>query len=458
MVYLVSILALVAIFAIATVRPINMGLIAFAAAFLVAPFISNMSIDDVMSGFPGEMFIVVLGITLLFGIAQVNGTLGTIMRAALHLVGGRRWAVAWAMFVLSALLMSLGAVLAVSMLAPIAMPLAKRYRINPLLMSAMIGHGAFGAAFSPITVYSVGIQELLKDYDVVVDPLLLFVVPLGLNLAFACVAFAFLGRDIWGPESRDIQRRIDQETPSPTGGPSSGTRVADTVAEPRSVHSGGGGVVTAHTEPALDVSTLTPVPKKLNWEQGLTLTSIVALLACAMFGVDVGVASLIISVVLLLVCPTRVSESMKQIAWPAALLVCGVVTYMGVLTQNGTIEYLGDTAARIPSVLLTVFALLFAIGVISAVGSSFGIILIALPLAAPLMASGQVGAIPLVLAVCFCATVVDVSPFSTNGVIVLSVAQVEDKLAFQRKMLAYCGYICVAAPLASWALLVLPTI
>ena len=48
---------------------------------------------------------------------------------------------------------SLGPVLAVGMRAPIAMPIAARYRIIPLLMGMMLSRGALGAAFSPITVY-----------------------------------------------------------------------------------------------------------------------------------------------------------------------------------------------------------------------------------------------------------------------------------------------------------------
>jgi hypothetical protein len=53
--------------------------------------------------------------------------------------------------------------------------------------------------------------------------------------------------------------------------------------------------------------------------------------------------------------------------------------------------------------------------------------------------------------------VVDVSPFSTNGVIVLSSAQVPDKIRFQRQMLRYCGYVVVVAPLLAWLTLVVPT-
>ena len=74
MLYTVSILALVALFAIGTMTPINMGVLAFAAAFTVGPLMSGHSLDDIFGEFPASIFDIIVGITLLFGIARANGT------------------------------------------------------------------------------------------------------------------------------------------------------------------------------------------------------------------------------------------------------------------------------------------------------------------------------------------------------------------------------------------------
>jgi Dicarboxylate carrier protein MatC N-terminus len=71
---IVSILVLVVIFVIATTIPVNMGVLAFAAAVLVGGLIGGMTADDIFAVFPGDLFIVLVGVTYLFGIAQVNGT------------------------------------------------------------------------------------------------------------------------------------------------------------------------------------------------------------------------------------------------------------------------------------------------------------------------------------------------------------------------------------------------
>ncbi len=94
--------------------------------------------------------------------------------------------------------------------------------------------------------------------------------------------------------------------------------------------------------------------------------------------------------------------------------------------------------------------------VVSAFGSSIGTLGIALPLAFPLLETGELGVAGVVVALAFCSTVVDVSPFSTNGIIILAQSQVADKIRFQRRILAYCGTVVVGAPLLAWTLAILP--
>lgn len=425
MVQFVSLLVLVAVFTLATVLPVNMGILAFVAAFVVGA-ISGISVDDVTGYFPGDTFVLVVGITLLFGVAKVNGTIDLVVAASLKLVRGRRWAVVWLMFALAAVLMSLGSVLAVGMLAPIAMPIAARYRINPLLMGMMLSHGALSAAFSPITVYGAFTTGMVDDAGLDVSPLLLFAVPFGLNVLIAAVLFAVLGRDLF---------RGDEDVTGP--------------AQPAS---GGGstGTLTRTRTAVVTEARVTPL-------RVITLTGMLALLVTGAFGIDVGLAAFVIAAVLLLLAPDRHKPSADEVAWPAVLLVCGMLSYMAVLKENGTLAMLGEAAAALGSPLLAALLLCFAVAIVSAFGSSIGTLGIALPLAVPLLDLGQLGAAGFVVALGFCSTVVDVSPFSTNGIIVLAQAQVPDKRVFQRRMLAYSALVVVGAPLLAWTAAILPS-
>ena len=51
-------------------------------------------------------------------------------------------------------------------------------------------------------------------------------------------------------------------------------------------------------------------------------------------------------------------------------------------------------------------------------------------------------------------TIVDVSPFSTNGALVLASAQGVDRDAFFRKLLAYGAIVTLVAPVVVWLLFV----
>ena len=83
---LISILALAAMFVVATLLPINMGLLAFAAAFLVGTLAGDLTTDEILAGFPGQIFVVLVGITYLFGIAKANGTIDWLIRLAVRAV------------------------------------------------------------------------------------------------------------------------------------------------------------------------------------------------------------------------------------------------------------------------------------------------------------------------------------------------------------------------------------
>ena len=144
---LISIYALVAMFVIATIVPINMGVLAFVGAYLVGTLVAGISTKDIIAGFPGGLFLTLVGITYLFAIAQNNGTIDWLVRLSVRAVRGRIAAIPWIMFGISGVLTAVGAVSpgAVAIIAPIALG-AATYSISPLMMGLMVIHGAQGGA------------------------------------------------------------------------------------------------------------------------------------------------------------------------------------------------------------------------------------------------------------------------------------------------------------------------
>ncbi|WP_274519188.1 SLC13 family permease, partial [Inquilinus limosus] len=190
-----SILGLVVMFVVATALPINMGALGFAAAFLVGQVFVGMSATQILAGFPGDLFVTLVGITYLFAIAQNNGTVDWLVHYAVRLVGGRISVIPWVMFAVSAVLTAIGAVSpgAVAIIAPIALRFAARYRIHPMLMGLMVVHGAQGGGFSPISIYGGITNQVVKNAGLPGDEIVLFLSSLAFNAAVALVIFFVFG-------------------------------------------------------------------------------------------------------------------------------------------------------------------------------------------------------------------------------------------------------------------------
>jgi di/tricarboxylate transporter len=148
-----AIIGLALMFVVAIALPINMGALAFAMAFLVGSAFVGMSAEQIIAGFPGDLFITLVGITYLFAIAQKNGTIDFLVRYAVRAVRGHIAAIPWVVFVVAAALTAVGAVspAAVAILGPVALQFARQYGISPLMMGLLVIPGAQGGGFSPTT-------------------------------------------------------------------------------------------------------------------------------------------------------------------------------------------------------------------------------------------------------------------------------------------------------------------
>ena len=145
-----TIIGLVIMFIVATAMPINMGAVAFALAFIIGGLWVDMGGKEVLAGFPGDLFLTLVGITYLFAIAQKNGTIDLLVHWAVKVVRGHIVAIPWVMFVITAVLTAFGSLgpAAVAIIGPVALRFAKQYNINPLMMGLLVIHGAQAGGFS----------------------------------------------------------------------------------------------------------------------------------------------------------------------------------------------------------------------------------------------------------------------------------------------------------------------
>jgi di/tricarboxylate transporter len=450
---IVTILALVAIFAIATFQPINMGALAFVAAFLVGTLSVGLSTDDILAGFPAELVVTLIGVTYLFAIAQNNGTVDLLVRGAVRLVGGHVAAIPWIMFAVTALLTAIGALspAAVAIVAPIALGFAARYQINPLLMGMMVIHGAQGGGFSPISVYGVTVNTIVETEGLTSSPVTVFLGSLFFNLAIALVLFFVLGgRQLLG-------RKVGVTVPA-TAEHAEATVVSGHGAPPGPAVGGGtSGSGTSGSGGGDAVDGEPERPKKVTFDQVLTLIGLAAVAVLALvFDLDIGFVSITVATVLALFAAARHKGAVSQISWSTVLLIAGVLTFVFVLQEAGTIDYVGEAVIGLGIPLLIALLLCYIGGVVSAFASSTAIIGVAIALAVPFLQAGDIGTVGVIVALSVASTIVDVSPFSTNGALVLANAQDVDRDRFYKQILGYSGIVVVVGPFLAWLVFVVP--
>jgi di/tricarboxylate transporter len=205
----------------------------------------------------------------------------------------------------------------------------------------------------------------------------------------------------------------------------------------------------------LDAATDAPVEDG-NFYQIATLVGLAVLAVLVLaFGLDIGFVSLTIGLVLAMMAPTLQKRAMGQVAWPEIMLITGVSTYVAVLQEMGTIDFVGDSVAGLASPLLAALLLCFIGAVVSAFASSTAVLGSLIPLAVPfLQADTGVSAIGFIAAMAVASTIVDVSPFSTNGALVLANAQGIDRQVFFRRLLGYGAIVTVLAPIVLWLIFI----
>ena len=140
----------------------------------------------------------------------------------------------------------------------------------------------------------------------------------------------------------------------------------------------------------------------------------------------------------------------QRLSRTSTIEICGVLTYVGVLEEMGTIDWVGENVASIGVALLAALLLCYVGAIVSAFASSVGVLGAFIPLSVPFLLQGEVGAVGTVAALAVASTVVDVSPYSTNGALVLANAKGVDQDAFYKKLLIYGAIVVAVAPLLLW--------
>jgi len=416
----ICVTALVAVVAVSCASSTNVGLLAVVLAWLIGVFVApayglELSSKAVAGFFPADLFLTLLGVTMLFAAARANGTLGLVTQAAERLCGSAPAALGPLFFLLAVAVSAAGAgnVPTAAVLAPPAMLAALRAGVSPLVMMVMVGHGAIGGGLSPITPMGVVADEKLADMGLAGHAGYTFGMNVLVNALVAAGGYLVLRG--W----RTVAPRTSAAAPDDAA--------------------------SFHVEAR-------------HW---LTLAAIAAVIvAAAVFGAHVGFAALAAATLLLMLGAGDEPRVLREMPWGVILMVCGMSMLVALCEKTGAVAVIsGWIAAWATPGTLTAW-LAGLTGLVSVFSSTSGVVL---PTFLPTVPEviRQTGQEPTTAALLAAATainvgsnVVDVSSMSTIGALCVAACPDEAlRRLLYRQGLAWGLAMTVVGAVVCWAVL-----
>jgi di/tricarboxylate transporter len=372
-----SLAALIVAMIISCFSQLNVGVLGLALAWILGVYLGGMDLNAVLGGFPTQIFLMLVGVTLLFTQAQLNGTLDRIAHASVRVCRGNTGLLPVMFFVLAAAIATLGPgnVATAAMMAPLAMGVGNRASVPPFLMAIMVGNGAQSGALSPFAPTGIIVTRLMKDIGLGGHEWQTY----ALNLAgHAMVAFA--GYFLFGGW-RLFKNRFQGE---PAEGDADMHRFS-----------------TVH------------------W---LTMATIVCvLLSVQLLGANIGMAAFTAAVVLAALRVADHEQAIRRMPWNPILMLSGVSVLVALLDKTGGLDLFTDLLARLASQGTLTGVIAFVTGLISVYSSTSAVVLPAfLPTVPGLVARLGGDAFSVASSMNVGAHLVDMSPLSTTGAMCLA--------------------------------------
>ncbi|MFN0177246.1 MAG: SLC13 family permease [Gemmatimonadales bacterium] len=376
-----SLAALLVAIGLSVVSRLNVGIVAIAFAWLIGTFAAGWKVDTLLAGFPAPLFLTLVGVTLLFGVAETNGTLDRLTTSALRVLGRRsRW-LPWSFFLVAGLVSSIGpgAIIAVALIVPIAMAVGTPAGVPPFLTALMVANGANAGGLSALSSVGIIANTKMAEAGLIGHETKVWFANFAAHLLVATVAYFGLG----------------------------GHRLADRV-----------------TTPVVDR------PKPLDRGQVATI-AVVVLWIVGVIGwrLHIGLAAFGAVGLLLLLRASDETAALRRVPWGVVLMVTGVSVLISVLEKTGGMDLFSGLLSRLATPGSVNGVIAFVTGAISTYSSTSGVVLPAfLPTAADLVTRlGGGDPLAVALSINVGASLVDVSPLSTLGA--LCVATVADPTA-----------------------------
>ncbi len=420
---LVSILALVILVGISCVNEdLNVGFLGIAFGIIVGGVFAGTPASKVMNAFPLSLFMILVGVTFLFGMAQTNGTMEKLTAYSIRACKGNTALVPIIIYILATFITTIGPgnIAGCALMAPVAMAIASKVKMPAFLMTLLVVGACNGAAFSPFAptgIISNGIiAKCAPELGIPADYLNTLAWKIHFNSTIAqgfvnIGGFFVMGGLKWIREQKGAALDIDELAPKP---------------EPFN---------TAQKTTLLMVAILIilVVVPGLPGMKGVFPKAITNMLS------NVGSISFVLSIVLMLTGYGDSKAAVKVMPWSVIMMVCGVSVLIDVMDKAGGLNFLVEVMASVAGPTTICFWTAFVPAVISAYSSSSGVVMpMFLPMTPGLVELTGGDPIAIISAIDVGSHLVDTSPLSTLGALcIASAGEEEDKGVLFRKLLIW---------------------
>lgn len=370
-----SLVALLVVIAVSLTSRINIGVLALGLATIVALLVAKWKPAELGAAFPAELFLTLLGVSVLFGAAQVNGTLEAVAERVAWLSAGRAGLLPILFFVFAALFSALGpgAISATALIAPLALATGLRAGAGAFLLALMVCNGANAGHLSPIAAGGLIVSAQMAKAGLTGHEWAAFAANFTAHTMVAAGAYVLFGGVTLLRKGRDAAAAI----------------------------------------------TLSPL-KPAHW---FTLAVLALwIVGVVFFGLAPGLTAFIAAAILILGRLADDAASLRTVPWAVIIMVCGVGVLMTVMDKTGGMDLFTTMLSRITIPETANGMMAFVTGVISTYSSTSGVVYPAfLPTVTDLAAKlGGGDPLQIALSINVGAALVDVSPLSTIGALALA--------------------------------------
>jgi di/tricarboxylate transporter len=421
-----SILALAIVIIISCVNEeLHVGFLAISFGIIVGAVFMNMAASKVVAGFPLSLFMILVGVTFMFAMAQVNGTLGKITSYCIRLCGGNMMLLPFIIYFLTIVITTIGPgnIAGVALLAPITMAIAGQVGMSAFCMTLIVVGASNSAAFSPFAPTGIISHGLVEK--------------MGSQIPDLFVKYSLDAID-WKVYFNSI--------------------IAQGIAViPGFLIFGGWKWMMHHKGKTVDIDAIAPKPEPFNKQQWFTVVCIVTLILLVvvpslpgmkqffpkwmlLMASNVGTVGFVLAGFMMLFNVADSKAAIKTMPWFVIMMVCGVTVLIEIMEKSGGLRAMTTAIAAFSGPTTVHFWLGLVTGVISAYSSSSGVVMPAfLPLVPGLLKQVPgADAVGMISSINVGAHLVDASPLSTLGALCIAcAAEHEDKAKLFRELLIW---------------------